>query len=300
VVLLGLGFAAMAAGPPANTISWRAVVPDLSKVSELNLWASVAFAFAGLELGATMSDEVRDPTRTLPRSVLVSAPVIMTLYLVGTLSVLWLVPASEVNVVSGFLQAINAGTTLLGTASLGWLVIACALLYVMGNLGGVGAWLAGPARVAFVIGLDRYFPPAFGRIHPRWKTPHVAILVQASIATVFLFLSVLGQGTTVAKAYLILLDTMLLVYFIPYVYLFLTYIVEGRRRPNERAYGAKVWLVGLSGLGLTLFAMVVACIPPGDTSNVLLFEAKVIGGALAFVLVGGVFYLRGRGGRTPI
>ena len=41
----------------------------------------------------------------------------------------------------------------------------------------------GPARVAFVIGLDRYFPPAFGRVHPRWQTPYVAILTQAVLAT---------------------------------------------------------------------------------------------------------------------
>ncbi len=97
-------------------------------------------------------------------------------------------------------------------------------LYVIGNLGGVGAWLTGPARVAFTIGLDRYFPPWFGRIHPKWKTPYVAILVAAGLATGFLILSVIGKGTTVEKAYLVLLDTMLLIYFVPFIYLFLTYI----------------------------------------------------------------------------
>src|SRR6185503_7753075 len=103
-----------------------------------------------------------------------------------------------------------------------WLAPVAAAAYTIGNLGGVGAWLGGPARVAFVIGLDRYFPPAFGRVHPRWHTPYVAILTQAVLATVFLLLSVLGKGTTVEKAYLVILDTMLLVYFIPYIYLFLS------------------------------------------------------------------------------
>ncbi len=99
-------------------------------------------------------------------------------------------------------------------------------MYVVGNIGGVGAWLTGPARVAFVIGLDRYFPPAFGKVHPRWKTPYVAILTQAVLASVFLLVSVLGKGTTVERAYLIILDTMLLVYFIPYIYLFLCYLSD--------------------------------------------------------------------------
>ena len=69
-----------------------------------------------------------------------------------------------------------------------WLAPFAAALYVLGNIGCVGAWLSGPARVALVIGLDRYFPAAFGRVHPRWGTPYVAILVQAVIATVLLLL----------------------------------------------------------------------------------------------------------------
>jgi len=55
----------------------------------------------------------------------------------------------------------------------------------------------------------------------------------------------------------------------------------------------KRWAVGLAGLALTLFAMIVACVPPSDTPSVVLFEAKVLGGALAFLLVGLVFYWRG-------
>ncbi len=183
-----------------------------------------------------MGDEVRDPRRTLPRSIYISAPFVAFIYIAGTLAVLWLIPTREVNIVSGFLQAIAVGAKGLGWG-IAWLPVAGAALYVLGNLGGVGAWLTGPARVAFVIGLDRYFPPAFGRIHPKWKTPYVALLTQSVLATIFLFLSVLGKGTTVEKAYLVILDTMLLVYFIPYLYLFATYLKEGEA--GERAKGRK-------------------------------------------------------------
>jgi amino acid transporter len=151
--------------------------------------------------------------------------------------------------------------------------------------------------VAFVIGLDRYFPPAFGRIHPRWKTPYVVILTQAVLATLFLLVVVLGKGTTVEKAYLIVLDTMLLVYFIPYIYLFTSYLVIRLREgapggvPSSRAMAA---LTGVSGLALTLFAMIVATVPPADTPDPWMFRLKVIGGAGAFVLLGGLVYWRGR------
>ncbi|MEP7347854.1 MAG: APC family permease, partial [Gemmatimonadaceae bacterium] len=222
-VLLLLGAYAMLTRPAANTIAWGTVIPDLSDLKELNLWASIAFAFTGIELGATMSDEIDNPRRTLPRSVMLSLPLIVGIYLLGTTAMLWILPSKDVSIVSGFLQALQAGV---GSGGLAWIVALCALLYVVGNLGGVGAWLAGPSRVAFVIGLDRYFPPAFGKVHPKWKTPYVAILVQSSFATLFLFLSVLGKGTTVANAYLILLDTMILIYFIPFIYLFLVYLTD--------------------------------------------------------------------------
>ena len=223
--------------PIANDLHFRNLIPDLESFSAINLWASIAFAFAGLELSAVMAGEVMEPRKTLPRSILLAAPLILGLYVVGTIAVLALVPSGDVNIVSGFLQAINVGAANAGLA-LAWLAPLMAAMYVLGNVGGIGAWLAGPARVALVIGLDRYFPPAFGRIHPKWKTPWVAILVQAGLATVFLLVSVLGKGTTVQRAYLIVLDTMLLIYFIPYIYLFLAYIKFTSREPSPRPTGS--------------------------------------------------------------
>lgn len=293
LALVGLGVCAAFTRPPANPFTLHSLTPDLSKFGELNLWASIAFAFAGLELSATMGDEIREPRRTLPRSIVVAAPLVVFLYTLGTWAVLWLVPQGDINIVSGFLQAISAGA---GAAT--WVAPLAAALYVIGNLGGVGAWIAGPARVAFVIGLDRYFPPAFGRIHPRWKTPYVAILVAAVLASVFLLLPVLGKGSTVEEAYLVLLDMMLLLYFIPFVYLFLAYLrIRFRDRspaPVAPASRPLALLVGTAGLLLTLFAMVVACVPPTSSSSVLFFELKVVGGALLFVVVGSLVYLRGR------
>jgi amino acid transporter len=296
-VLIGFGLHAMLTRPPATPITLETITPRFGDLSQLNLWASIAFAYAGLELCAVMGDEIKNPRRTLPLSIYVAAPLIAFLYIAGTASVLWLVPSGEVNIVSGFLQALSTGAQQFG--ALLWIVPAAAALYVVGNVGGIGAWLTGPARVAFVIGLDRYFPPAFGRIHPRWKTPYVAILTQAVLATVFLLLSVLGKGTTVEKAYLILLDTMLLIYFIPFIYLFVCYLVirlressPGAGEPSgNRAVAAAV---GLSGLLLTLVAMIIATIPPPDTAEPWLFRLKVIGGAALFVAIGGLVYWRGR------
>jgi glutamate:GABA antiporter len=301
VIMVALAIAFVVTGrPSANPITPSTVVPNLGSLQGLNLWASIAFAFAGLELSSTMGGEVRDPRRTLPRSVLVSAPLIAAAYVMGTWALLRIVPASDINIVSGLLQSISSGARALSPA-LWWLAPLAAVAYTLGNVGGVGAWLTAPARVAFAIGLDRYLPPAFGRVHPRWKTPYVAILVQAALATVFLLVSVLGKGTTVERAYLVILDTQLLIYFIPYVYLFISFLLLRRvDAPSDAvrvpggAIGARA--VGASGLVVTVLAMAIAMVPPGGESDPLLFELKVVGGALGFVALGGVVYWRGRRG----
>jgi amino acid transporter len=155
--------------------------------------------------------------------------------------------------------------------------------------------------VAFVIGLDRYLPPAFGRIHPRWKTPYVAILVQAVIASVILLLPVLGKGTTVETFYLGLLDAQVLIYFVPFAYLFACVLfdraddrVDRARETSAMIPGGRLGrlIVGGAGMLVTLFAMGVAVVhPSGETE--LAWVAKVVGGAGVFFLLGGAFYWRG-------
>jgi len=299
LILILLGIYGVTTAPPANHFSRATLIPDLNNLSALNLLASIAFAFAGLELASTMGDEVENPRRNLPRSIFISAPLIAVVYVLGTAAVLWRLPSNEVNVVSGFLQAIKAGADRISPA-LGWIVPLCAALYAIGNLGGLGAWLIGPARMAFVIGLDRYFPKAFGVVHPRWHTPYVAILVQATLGTIFLLVSVLGKGTSVEDVYLILLDTQILIYFIPYLYLFIVFLIHRRRGENASdvvlAPGGSIgaWLTGLSGIIVTLFAMIIATVPPPDMADSLLFRLKVIGGAFGFILIGGLIYWRAR------
>lgn len=282
-----------------NPVSLSQLKPDLTNLSELNLWATIAFAFAGLELSSTMGQEIQDPRRNLPRSIYIAAPLVAFIYICGTSSMLWLVPRDEINIVAGPLQAIANGAHGLGSGWR-WLVPTAALLLAIGRIGSLGAWLTGSARVAFVVGLDRYFPPAFGWIHPRWRTPYVAILVQVPIAVFFLLLSILGKGTTVERAFLILLDMSLLIYFIPYVYLFLSFIIHSRRRTDIDAPlivpGGRTGALisGLCGLSVTIFAMIVAMIPPPGTSNIWGHEAKVAGGSLFLVLVGLIIYGRAK------
>jgi amino acid transporter len=298
IFLVVIGLYRVTSGTPASSLAWSQLKPDLTNLPMLNLWATIAFAFAGLELSSTMGSEIKDPSRNLPRSIYVAAPIVAFIYILGTCSMIWLVPAEQINVVAGPLQAISNGMA--GAGEHGWLVVsAVALLLAIYRIGGVGAWLTGSARVAFVVGLDRYFPAAFGRVHPRWRTPYIAILVQGVIASFFLVLSVLGKGTTVETAFLILIDMSLLIYFVPYLYLFACFVVHCWRPDRATALiipGGRVGalVAGGCGFGITLFAMGLAMIPPPGTADTLIHEAKLGGGSLLLLGLGLVIYWRAR------
>ena len=285
-----MGIHAVFTHPSANPITLHSIVPNFGSLSEVNLWASIAFAFSGLELAASLGDEIHEPARALPRAIYLSAPVIAGLYILGTVCVLWVVPLNSISITSGFLQAIESAA-----GQYWWLAPLAAAVFTIGNIGGAGAWLAGPARVAFVIGLDKYFPPAFGRIHPRWGTPYVAILVQAIAATIVLPLVTLGKGSSVEQVYQIVLDMNVLIYFIPFIYLFCCLLFEGDTPGPTVIPGGRIgrYIAGSAGLFVTVFAIIVAAIPPSDQSP-LWFEVKVLGGVGFFYFVGWLFYRRGK------
>jgi amino acid transporter len=296
VLVLVVGGYAWFTVPAANTWVASDLLPQQADYDPLNLWVAIAFAYSGLEVATMMGGEVENPRRNLPLSILIAAPLIGSLYLLGTGAVLWLVPRHEVNVVAGFLQALQIGINHI-SPRLHWVTPCCALLYLFSNIGGVGAWLTGPARVAFAIGLDRYFPPMFGRIHSRWRTPYVAILVQTLLGTILLLVFVAGKRTQVGQVYLILLSAQVLIYFIPYLYLFVVFILHRRRWGVTAEVTAApggllgVYVLGASGLLVTLFAMVLALIPPGG-ANWWDSSGKALVGVVGLLLIGGLLYWR--------
>ena len=301
LVILAIGI--LATGKGTSPLSGGSIIPGFT-ASSINLWASLCFALAGLELAVVMGGEVKNPGRTLPRSILVAAPLIALIYIVGTLSILTVAPGEHVDLITGVVKSIGAAGERFGLP----LTRAAAVLIVLTGLGGVGAWLAGTARIPFVVGVDRYLPPALARVHPRWKTPYVALLVQGVGATIFILVS--AVGATVEEAYLVLIDTTIIVYFIPYLYLFLALPALRRRGaggPSGPSGGGGggggggatkfiipggvlgLRFVAVSGFMTTAAAIILASVPAGADRPAIFF-LKVMGGAAGLMAVGLVFY----------
>jgi amino acid transporter len=275
--------------------TWANIMPHWSW-DTVNFWSQIAFAFTGLELVSAMSAEIRDPRRTLPRAVLTSGAMIAAIYILGTFAVLSMVPASDVDPKSGVFQAITHGSTAL---RIGFIGVVAALLVSVGNAGGVGSTVAGIARVPFVVGIDRYLPSAFGKIHPRWKTPYVSILVQALASCLVLMLSQINETTR--GAYQSLIDITVILYFVPFLYMYAAVIkLAGRRDRGENKHAVLipggeigVWLTSGLAFVVTLASIIFSIIPPGEVSNKAFFEVKVVGASIAAVAFGLGLYYRG-------
>jgi glutamate:GABA antiporter len=276
--------------------TWANMMPTWNW-DTVNFWSQIAFAFTGLELVSAMSEEVRDPRRTLPRAVFGAGALIALAYIAGTFAILALVPAAGLDPKSGVFHAITLGSVAL---KLGFLGILAALLVSVGNAGGVGSTVAGIARVPFVVGIDRYLPAAFGKIHPRWKTPYISILVQAGISGAILLLSQI-RSETVQAAYQMLIDAAIILYFIPFLYMFAGVLkLSGRKGRSENPHavlvpGGKVglWLSGILGFIVVLLGIFVSLVPPGETTNKWSFEARLVGGTAVSILIGLILYWRG-------
>jgi len=291
--LAGFGIYSWMTYGSATPITMQSLTPGAG-LKDLVFLSTIAFAFGGVESASTMGEEIVDAERTVPRAVITAGVIIAALYIIGTWCVLLALPKEQLSGLQGAMQAIQAMAAKAGAP---WIVPVAAVLITLNTLGGIGAWFASTARLPFVAGLDRYLPAAFGALHPRFKTPHVALLVQAAFAFVFVFI---GQaGTSVRGAYDALVSMAVITYFIPFLFMFaaLAKLQSEPAAPGGlRVPGGPIVAKLLAALGflVTLAAIVLACVPADGDPNKTLAVIKIVGGSVALVALGSAIYFIGK------
>lgn len=154
----------------SENLVWQAP-PQVSAVARASL--VLVFAFAGVETALVPSGEVREPSRTVPRAILLAMLGITGLYValqVVTQGIL----GSELGAANETPLADAAGRALGGWGRS--LLLVGASISMFGYVGGM--MLAVP-RALYAFARDGFLPAALGRVHARYRTPWVAILVQA-------------------------------------------------------------------------------------------------------------------------
>lgn len=270
-ILMVLGTIVYLRTGAATHFTTQTLTPDLRNFDTLAAWGNICFAFAGVELAGTMGDEIKDAGRNLPRSIYMAGVIITGIYFFCTLILLLVLDPSRTNLITGILQAI---AVILDRVHLSGLTPVIAVLLTVGGLGTLGAWFAGPARLPFSAGVDRYVPASLARVHPRWHTPYVALIVQGVFSSLIILMSLSG-GATVKEAYLKLSNATIIMYFIPYVYIFLADLRQAERRGSA--------LLSACGLLSTVVSIVLAARPPADTEP-FRYLAEVVGSTAVVML----------------
>ncbi|HEX3319825.1 MAG TPA: APC family permease [Terriglobales bacterium] len=292
-IIIAMGIFAWRMYGAATTFTLHSMVPS-TRLNDMIFWSVLIYAFAGCETASLMGDEIKNARRAIPRALFSAGVTVTIVYIVGTISVMLALPPSEVSTLAGLMQAISATAHRVGFESV---IPFAAFLIALSNVGAAGAYLAAVARLPFVAGIDRYLPAAFGKLHPRWKTPWVGLLTQWAFGVLFIFL---GQaGTGIKGAYDVLVSMGVITYFIPYLYLFASmFKLQNEPAGPEviRVPGGKpvARMVALVGLGTTVFTILLSVLPPPDEPNKLLAVVKIVGLSGVLVGIGAWLYWAGK------
>lgn len=279
----------------AHPFESEKLILNLSNIKMLPYIALVAFSFGGLELAPIMDGEIKDPKRNIPKAIINASIVVSLVYLLGVLMLILIIPEGKIDEIAGIAQAFYVVNTKFNIAALG---VVGPLLVVLCALGMIGSWMTGNARIPFVIGLDNYLPNSFAKVHPKFGSPVVSLIVQAIVVSVLFILSL--SGSTVKEAFFTLLDMSIVLYFIPFLYIFAAFAMHTLKNKNQiglfsifKKNKISVWVITVLGFSTTLMATVLSCIPTDNAENGFYFTLKVVGGAILLIGAGlVVFYYK--------
>lgn len=295
VLMIGI-FAVLLALPLINlakgTITeYRPLTFELPAMSLLtfNLLGKMGFgALGGFEYVAIHAGEARDPGRSIGRSVIVAAPIIALMFILGTSSVLMLVPKDEVDLIAPIPQILSVGLgpfgIVAGIASVATLALASI------RTAQASVMFGGTTRLPMVAGWDDLLPAWFTRLHARYKTPVNSILFVGAATLVMSIVGSLGIGKQ--EAFQLLWNASSVFYAFAYVAMFAVPLI-GMRRSGVR-FPLALKIAASSGLAMTLLSIGLSIVPIVKVESQLSFALKITGLIVITNLIGALLFLVAR------
>jgi len=279
-VLLLLPFLGLATGHLREFHPLHATLPQFT-LHNLNILGKLSFgALGGFEYIAILAGETRAPARAVRRSVLIAAPAIAIMFILGTATVVAYVPANEIDLIGPMPQVLRVGLGPFGIA--GPLVTIAILMTLAMRVAQVSVSFTAVTRLPMVAGWDHLLPPAFSRLHPRYRTPVNSIVLVAVSAFALSLVSLIGVGQ--AEAFQLLFNAGGMFYALTYVVMFAIPLFGLRGvtpRPSR-------WLQAacLSGLLMTVLYVVLSVFPIIKVASVAGFAFKIVAVIVVMNLVG--------------
>lgn len=290
IIILGVVWLLL--GKPSQIVfSAKTFLPDISSVQNLVLLVAVLYGLVGMEMSASHAKEVKNPARDYPKALLYSTTIILGSLIFSTLAISIVIPAKELNLVAGTLQAFSCFFT---AFHMQWMTPVIALLIVIGAIGGVSAWVLGPAKGLLVATRDGSLPASFSKTS-KGNIPVTILIWQGLIFSVLSSVFVLMPS--VNAAFWLLTDVTAILALFVYIFMFSAAIYLRFKYPDVvrpfKIPGGKLGMIFVAGLGLisTASAIIVGFFPPSQiplgnlfTYELLLIAGIVIACVLPFVI----------------
>lgn len=281
VLLVGLGVVFLAQGnPSAAPMDAEHILPEWAGIASIVLIVSNFGAYSGMEMNAVHVGRLRDPKSQFPRVMLVATVLVLLILILPPLAISWVVPAQDVSLTAGIMQAFDSVLAFFGIQ---WLTPIIGLAIVSASLAGFLTWLAGPSRGLLLVSREGgYLPPWFQRTNAAGV--QVNILVAQGLLTTVLAL-LFAFSAAVSNAYWIFMTITTSVYLLMYLSMFVAaYNLRKRQPDHPRGYRAPaLGLLCAVGFVSSLAAVLIGFVPPSQLD----FSAA----AYVFFVGGGVVLL---------
>ncbi len=286
-LIIGLGAAWIMGGNPIQIhFDVASIQPHWQDKSMWVSLTAIMLSFCGIEIATVHANDVDNPQRAFPKALTYSVLIILSTLIFGSLAIALVLPAHEINLVAGIMQAFDA---FFARYHLSMMMPVIAVMLVMGGLGGVSNWIIAPTKGLLVAGEDGNLPAGLCRVN-KHGAPVVMLLTQAIIVTIlsalFLFMP------SVNGSYWLLTALAAQLYMLMYLFMFAAAIKLRVSMPEQpRLFKIPGGLAGLcfvAGVGIcgTLATLAVSFMPPqdiniGGTQN---YEMLLIGGLIIMCL----------------
>lgn len=278
MLIVVLGVMWIKIGKPIHTVfSTDTFFPNLKHTSNLVLFITILFSLVGMEMSASHAREVKNPQRDYPRAVYYSILIIMTTLVFGSLAISIVVPAHNLNIVSGLLQAFEL---FFKQFHMMWFMPILAIMLILGAIGGAAAWMLGPSKGMLVACEDGSLPAALGKVSKN-NSPVRILLLQGAIFTVMCSAFILMP--TVSSGFWVLSDVTAILALLVYVAMFAAAIRLRYKFPNKpRAFkipGGKLglWVICMLGLFTSVAGVIIGFFPPSQipVGNLTTYEVII-------------------------
>jgi glutamate:GABA antiporter len=269
------------------------LLPAWAGLSSLVLIVNNFLSYSGMEMNAVHVSSLRDPAKQFPKAMFLAMGLVLLIFILPALAISWVVPAEQLSLTAGVMQAFEAVFANFGVQ---WLTPILGVMLVAASLGGMLTWLAGPSKGLLLISRQEgYLPPFLQRLNKHGVQQNILVtqgLVTTVIALGYAFIP------NVSSAYWIFSVITTQVYLIMYLLMFVAAVRLRRNDPDHpRGYRAPM-LVGLCGVGFaaSLAALLIGFVPPSQfgEGNVGVYLLIVAGGALGLGLLVPYLFYRAR------